>query len=48
MNAQETHPTTDAASTDAASPTPFTMVMGDPAAMVCEGDVCYIPGATDR
>jgi hypothetical protein len=20
------------------------MVSGDPAAMVCEGDVCYIPG----
>jgi hypothetical protein len=31
--------------TDAALPTPFTMVAGDPAAMVCEGDVCYIPGA---
>ncbi len=30
-------------STDAATPTPFTMVSGDPAAMVCEGDVCYIP-----
>lgn len=31
--------------TDAAAPSPFTMVTGDPAAMVCEGDVCYIPGA---
>ncbi|MDR6907105.1 hypothetical protein J2X63_002813 [Agromyces sp. 3263] len=31
-------------STDAA-PSPFTMVTGDPAAMVCEGDVCFIPGA---
>jgi hypothetical protein len=31
--------------TDAALPTPFTMVAGDPAAMVCEGDVCYIPSA---
>lgn len=29
-------------STDAAAPTPFTMVTGDPA-MVCEGDVCYLP-----
>jgi len=35
--------TTAAASTDA-SPTPFTMVPGDPAAMVCEGDVCVMPG----
>ena len=31
------------ATTDAASPAPFTMVAGDPAAMVCEGDVCFIP-----
>ena len=30
--------------TDAATPAPFTMVTGDPFAMVCEGDVCYIPG----
>jgi hypothetical protein len=30
-------------STDAATSTPFTMVTGDPAAMVCDGDVCYIP-----
>ena len=30
-------------STDAATPTPFTMVSGDPAAMVCDGDVCDIP-----
>ena len=29
--------------TDAPEPTPFTMVSGDAAAMVCEGDVCYIP-----
>jgi len=29
--------------TDAAAPAPFTMVAGDPAAMVCEDDVCYIP-----
>lgn len=32
---------------DAPAPAPFTMVTGDPAAMVCEGDVCYIPGAAD-
>ena len=31
--------------TDAAAPAPFTMVTGDPAAMVCEGDVCSIPAA---
>jgi hypothetical protein len=30
--------------TDAAAPTPFTMIAGDPAAIVCEGDVCYVPG----
>lgn len=39
--------TTDAPSTSAAVPSPLTMVTGDPAAMVCEGDVCYIPGAED-
>jgi len=33
-----------AGSTDAA-PSPFTMVTGDPAAMVCEGDVCFVPTA---
>ncbi|WP_157426326.1 hypothetical protein [Agromyces salentinus] len=27
-----------------AAASPFTMVMGDPAAMVCEGDVCFVPG----
>jgi hypothetical protein len=32
------------AATDAA-PSPFTMVTGDPSAMVCEGDVCFVPGA---
>ncbi|WP_022893281.1 hypothetical protein [Agromyces subbeticus] len=32
--------------TDAATPTPFAMIAGDPSAMVCEGDVCYIPGAS--
>ncbi|SFR78658.1 hypothetical protein SAMN05428970_2416 [Agromyces sp. CF514] len=32
-------------STDAAA-SPFTMVTGDPTAMVCEGDVCFIPGAS--
>ncbi len=31
---------------DAAVPSPFTMVAGDPAAMVCEGDVCIVPGST--
>ncbi|WP_256368819.1 hypothetical protein [Agromyces sp. Marseille-P2726] len=30
--------------TDAA-PAPFTMVTGDPAAMICDGDVCYVPEA---
>jgi hypothetical protein len=30
-------------STDAPAPTPFTMVGGDPAAVVCEGDVCSLP-----
>ena len=30
---------------DAAAPAPFAMIAGDPSAMVCEGDVCYIPGA---
>lgn len=29
--------------TDAAAPAPFAMITGDPSAMVCEGDVCYIP-----
>lgn len=28
--------------TDAAT-SPFTMGTGDPSAMVCEGDVCFIP-----
>ena len=41
--------TTDAPMTDAATAgpttTPFTMVTGDASAMVCEGDVCYVPGA---
>jgi hypothetical protein len=31
--------------TDAPAPAPFAMITGDPSAMVCEGDVCYIPGA---
>ncbi|MFC5790275.1 hypothetical protein ACFPPE_10450 [Agromyces tardus] len=31
--------------TDAVAPAPFTMVTGDPAAMVCEGDVCFNPSA---
>lgn len=33
--------------TDAAAPAPFTMVTGDPSAMVCEGDVCYVPGVPE-
>ena len=33
----------DIQSTDAAAAPPFTMVTGDPTAMVCEGDVCFIP-----
>lgn len=28
-----------------ASASPFTMVTGAPGAMVCEGDVCFVPGA---
>ncbi|WP_156997154.1 hypothetical protein [Agromyces aureus] len=31
--------------TDAAA-SPFTMVAGDPSAMVCEGDVCFVPGTS--
>lgn len=37
---------TDAAPMAAAPVTPFTMLTGDPNAMVCEDDVCYIPGTT--
>lgn len=37
-------PETTAAS-DAPERAPFAMIAGDPAAMVCEGDVCFIPGA---
>jgi hypothetical protein len=32
-------------SADAPTAAPFTMVAGDASAMVCEGDVCFIPGA---
>jgi hypothetical protein len=32
------------AEADASAPAPFAMIVGDPSAMVCEGDVCYIPG----
>ena len=35
--------TTDAPVTDVATTAPFTMVSGDASAMVCDGDVCYIP-----
>ncbi|GAA1756524.1 hypothetical protein [Agromyces humatus] len=31
--------------TDAPAPNPFAMIDGDASAMVCEGDVCFIPGA---
>ena len=33
------------AATDAPAPAPFAMIVGDASAMVCEGDVCYIPAA---
>ena len=35
---------TERTETTDAAPSPFTLVTGDSAAMVCEGDVCYIPG----
>ncbi|WP_256461034.1 hypothetical protein [Agromyces larvae] len=35
----------DAPVTDAPLPAPFTMVTGAADAMVCEGDVCFVPGA---
>lgn len=38
-------PVTDVSPDPVAPATPFTMVTGDPAAMVCEGDVCFVPGA---
>ena len=31
------------AETDAPAAAPFAMIVGDSSAMVCEGDVCYIP-----
>ncbi|HZW40997.1 MAG TPA: hypothetical protein VFE99_01745 [Agromyces sp.] len=40
MSAPETTSTTDAPAR-----APFAMIAGDPSAMVCEGDVCFIPGA---
>ena len=38
--------TTDAATAAPGAPAavPFTMVTGADSAMVCEGDVCYVPG----
>ena len=36
---------TEPSETTDAAPPPFTMVTGDPAAMICDGDVCYIPDA---
>ena len=40
MSAPDTSP-----AKDAPVQAPFAMIAGDPSAMVCEGDVCYIPGA---
>ena len=34
---------TEPSETTDAAPSPFTMLTGADAAMVCEGDVCYIP-----
>ncbi|GAA1812268.1 hypothetical protein [Agromyces neolithicus] len=34
---------TETTATDAPAPAPFAMIAGDASAMVCEGDVCYIP-----
>lgn len=34
----------ESAETDAPEPAPFAMIVGDASAMVCEGDVCYVPG----
>ena len=34
---------TEQPTADVPGPGPFTMVPGDPGAMVCEGDVCYLP-----
>ena len=31
--------------TDAPARAPFAMIAGDPSAMACEGDVCFIPVA---
>ncbi|WP_400998256.1 hypothetical protein [Agromyces sp. GXQ0307] len=36
----------DDRATDAA-PSPFTMIDGDPGALVCEGDVCVLPSADE-
>jgi hypothetical protein len=38
-------PVTDVSPDPVVPASPFTMVTGDPAAMVCEGDVCFVPGA---
>ncbi|WP_255681150.1 hypothetical protein [Agromyces cavernae] len=35
----------DTAPSDAPAPVPFAMLDGDASAMVCEGDVCYVPAA---
>ena len=34
----------ETAEMDAPVPAPFAMIVGDASAMVCEGDVCYVPG----
>jgi hypothetical protein len=36
----------DAPAEAAPAASPFTMLIGDPDSMVCEGDVCYIPGTS--
>lgn len=45
VSAADVSAVTDVSAGPAAPGTPFTMVTGDPAAMVCEGDVCFVPGA---
>lgn len=35
----------DASAEAGPAASPFTMVTGDPSAMICTDDVCFIPGA---
>jgi len=35
----------DASPEASAQASPFTMVTGDPSAMICMDDVCFVPGA---